>query len=80
MALIALMEKADKPLLIHCKDGADRAGLASALYLAIVKRVDPKMAEAQLSFRYGHISLPFIPEYAMDRTYEHLTPSLAQPD
>jgi protein tyrosine/serine phosphatase len=77
MALIALMEKADKPLLIHCKDGADRSGLASALYLAVVKRVDPKAAEAQLSFRYGHISLPFIPEYAMDRTFEALESSLA---
>jgi protein tyrosine/serine phosphatase len=75
MALIALMEKAAKPLLIHCKDGADRTGLASALYLAVVKKADPKTAEAQLSFRYGHISLPFIPEYAMDRTFERLRPS-----
>jgi protein tyrosine/serine phosphatase len=77
IALIALMEKAAKPLLIHCKDGADRAGLASALYLAVVKRADPKVAEAQLSFRYGHISLPLIPEYAMERSFEALEPSLA---
>ena len=77
MALIALMEKAEKPLLIHCKDGADRAGLASALYLAVVKRAKPKVAEAQLSFRYGHISLPLLPEYAMDRSFEALEPSLA---
>jgi protein tyrosine/serine phosphatase len=77
IALISLMEKAAKPLLIHCKDGADRAGLASALYLAVVKRADPKAAEAQLSFRYGHISLPLIPEYAMERSFEALEPSLA---
>ena len=77
IALIALMEKAAKPVLIHCKDGADRAGLASALYLAVVKKADPKAAEAQLSFRYGHISLPFIPEYAMERSFEALEPSLA---
>ena len=77
IALISLMEKAAKPLLIHCKDGADRAGLASALYLAVVKRADPKAAEAQLSFRYGHISLPLIPEYAMERPFEALEPSLA---
>lgn len=76
-ALIALMEKAPKPLLIHCKDGVDRAGLASALYLAVVKKADPKVAEAQLSFRYGHISSPLIPEYAMDRSFEALEPSLA---
>ncbi len=75
-ALIALMERVEKPILIHCKDGADRTGLASALYLAVVKQEDPKVAEAQLSIRYGHISLPFIPEYAMERTFEHLTPLL----
>jgi protein tyrosine/serine phosphatase len=75
-ALIALMEKAEKPLLIHCKDGADRTGLASALYLAVLKKKDPKVAEAQLSLRYGHISLPFAPEYAMERTFEALEPAL----
>jgi protein tyrosine/serine phosphatase len=75
-ALIAMMEKAEKPVLIHCKDGADRTGLASALYLAVVKKEDPKVAEAQLSLRYGHISLPFIPEYAMDRSFEALEPTL----
>ncbi len=77
IALIALMERAAKPLLIHCKDGADRTGLASALYLAVVKKVEPKVAEAQLSLRYGHISLPFVPEYAMERSFEALEPSLA---
>jgi protein tyrosine phosphatase (PTP) superfamily phosphohydrolase (DUF442 family) len=41
IALIALMEKAAKPLLVHCKDGADRAGLASARdFLAAKKRAD----------------------------------------
>ena len=75
-ALLELMEKAEKPLLIHCKDGADRTGLAAALYLVAVKKEDPNVAEAQLSLRYGHISLPIIPEYAMDRTFEHLKPFL----
>jgi protein tyrosine/serine phosphatase len=75
-ALIALMEKAEKPLLIHCKDGADRTGLASALYLAVLKKEGSKVAEAQLSLRYGHISLPFVPEYAMERTFEALEPAL----
>ena len=31
--LIALMKRLPKPLLIHCQAGADRSGLASALYL-----------------------------------------------
>lgn len=34
--LIELMRNAPKPLLIHCQAGADRTGLASALYLAAI--------------------------------------------
>ena len=75
IALIALMEKAAKPLLVHCKDGAD-VGLVPPCNSAVVKQAR-KVAEAQLSFRYGHISLPFIPEYAMERSFEALEPSLA---
>jgi protein tyrosine/serine phosphatase len=73
-ALISLISKAPKPLLIHCSAGADRSGLASALYLAAIKKSDA--ADRQLSIRFGHFSLPFIAEYAMDRTLERLKPSL----
>jgi protein tyrosine/serine phosphatase len=75
--LVALMKQAEKPLLIHCQAGADRSGLAAALYLAVVKKESPAEAAGQLSFRYGHFSLPFVPEYAMDRSFETLRPSLA---
>ena len=75
--LVALMKQAEKPLLIHCQAGADRSGLAAALYLAVVKKESPAQAAGQLSFRYGHFSLPFVPEYAMDRSFEALRPSLA---
>ncbi len=74
--LIALMKNAQKPLLIHCQAGADRSGIASALYLAAIKKSDEATAESQLSIRFGHFSLPFIAEYAMDRTFEALEPSL----
>jgi len=70
------MKGAQKPILIHCREGADRTGLASALYLAAIKKAGEAVAEGQLSIRYGHISLPFIPEYAMDRAFETLEPSL----
>lgn len=66
--LIALLRNARKPILIHCKSGSDRTGLASALYLLAIKKRRPEVAEAQLSIRFGHFSLPFIPEYAMDRS------------
>ena len=74
-SLIALMKRAEKPMLIHCKAGSDRTGLAAALYLLTVKKPDEAAAEGQLSIRFGHFSLPFLPEYAMDRTLEALEPS-----
>lgn len=73
--LIAILESAQRPILIHCKDGADRSGLVSALYLVAIKGWSPKLAEGQLSIRFGHFSLPFIPEYAMDRSFEKLAHS-----
>jgi Tyrosine phosphatase family len=46
------------PLLIHCTHGADRTGLASALYLAAVKNVEPKRAlRIAFSLKYGHMPI-----------------------
>lgn len=67
--LVEVMRSAPKPLLIHCKAGADRTGLAAALYLAVITHQDEALAEKQLSLYYGHIPLPFIPQYAMNRTF-----------
>ncbi len=78
--LIALMEKAEKPLLIHCKAGADRTGLAAALYLAKIAKAGEEAAEAEISIRYGHVSLPLSPSFAMDRTFENLEPWLGFPN
>jgi protein tyrosine phosphatase (PTP) superfamily phosphohydrolase (DUF442 family) len=46
---------AERPLVIHCKSGADRAGLVSALYLHLVEGVPMMEARRQLSLRYGHV-------------------------
>ena len=75
--LLALLRTARKPILIHCEAGADRSGLVSALYLAIVKHRSPAVAERQLSIRFGHFSLPFIAEYAMDRSFTKLEHALS---
>lgn len=56
LALIEMMKTAPKPLLIHCEGGANRTGLAAALYLAKLDRADEDAAEAQMSIFYG--SLP----------------------
>lgn len=77
--LIAVLRSAPKPILVHCEGGADRSGLASALYLAVVKNWRSDVAEGQLSIRFGHFSLPFISEYAMNRSFAKLEPSLRIP-
>ena len=43
------------PAMIHCKSGADRAGLMAALYLLIVEERPAREAVRQLSWKYGHI-------------------------
>lgn len=71
--LIAILKDAPRPILIHCRSGADRTGLASVIYLAKVAKVDEATAERQLSVRYGHIGIPLLsPTYAMDESWEAL--------
>lgn len=55
LALLATMRRLEKPLLIHCKAGADRTGLAAVLYLMAVEGRTLAEARPQLSFRYFHV-------------------------
>lgn len=50
-----LFEKVQYPILMHCKSGADRAGLMSVLYQHLHAGVPMEQAMKQLSLRYGHI-------------------------
>lgn len=43
-----------RPFLMHCKSGADRAGLASAVYLLTRDGATVEAAQAQLHWRYLH--------------------------
>jgi len=63
--LVDIVKNAKKPILIHCKAGADRTGLVSALYL--LSKGD-KNAKKMLSLKYGHI--PIGPTTAMDKSFE----------
>lgn len=76
LELLALMRDAPKPLLVHCHSGANRTGLASALYLAAIKKRGEQASENQISLRYGHFPLWFTDAYAMDRTFENMEQSL----
>ncbi len=70
--LIAVMRAAPKPVLIHCNGGADRSGLASALYLAAIAHQGHFRSELQLSPLYGHIPLPFLRAFPMTSSFEGL--------
>jgi protein tyrosine/serine phosphatase len=50
-----LFETIDYPALIHCKSGADRAGLMSALYAHFQLGQPIEQARSQLSLRYLHL-------------------------
>jgi protein tyrosine phosphatase (PTP) superfamily phosphohydrolase (DUF442 family) len=54
LALIETFRTAEKPLLMHCKSGADRAGLAAAIYLLAIEGRSVAEARRQLGPRYVH--------------------------
>jgi len=67
--LVADFDRLPKPILVHCKAGSDRTGLASTLFLTLESGEDLNKAEsAQLTWRYGHFGV-FGTE-AMDHFYD----------
>ena len=50
-----MFETIEYPFVMHCKSGADRAGLVSALYLLLRENKPIDIAQKQLSLKYGHI-------------------------
>lgn len=44
-----------KPVLLHCKSGADRAGFLAALYRIVVENVPVAEARSELSLRHLHL-------------------------
>jgi protein tyrosine phosphatase (PTP) superfamily phosphohydrolase (DUF442 family) len=61
LILLDLFERCRYPLLIHCKSGSDRTGLAAAIYLMSRREWAPDRAEGAFSLQYGHIPV-FGPE------------------
>ena len=54
LRVLDLFETAEKPFVMHCKSGADRAGLASVLYV-LSQGGSLEEAKKQLSFKYLHL-------------------------
>ena len=76
--LMSALHEAPRPILVHCKNGADRSGLASAAYL-IAERGTPASAASsdQLHLWYGH--MPVGPTQAMDRFFTMFKASSGMP-
>jgi protein tyrosine/serine phosphatase len=53
--LIATFDRAETPLLMHCKSGADRTGLAAAVWRLVKMGDDAATAQRQLSWRFLHL-------------------------
>jgi membrane-associated phospholipid phosphatase/protein tyrosine phosphatase (PTP) superfamily phosphohydrolase (DUF442 family) len=64
-----LLQAAPKPVLIHCNAGADRSGLASAIYLYTIAGRTSQEAGRELSQWNGHVPLlrPWV--RAMDHSF-----------
>lgn len=45
----------EKPFVFHCKSGADRAGIVSAMYLMVFEDVPVEEARKQLGMKYLHM-------------------------
>ncbi len=54
LELLKAFDTAERPLLMHCKSGADRTGLAAALYLLACEGATLATARGQLSRRFLH--------------------------
>ncbi len=70
--LISIFKEAPRPVLIHCRAGADRSGLAAAIWKVVIDKEPKSVAKKQLSIFYGH--LPFGKTSAMDRFFNKWNP------
>src|SRR5262245_21856482 len=54
--LVEVLDRAEYPILIHCKRGVDRTGLTSAVVKLLFTDASIREARKELSLRYGHLS------------------------
>jgi protein tyrosine/serine phosphatase len=55
--LVLALKHAERPLLLHCRHGADRTGLAAAVALLLDQDIALEEARRQLSIRFGHLAV-----------------------
>jgi protein tyrosine phosphatase (PTP) superfamily phosphohydrolase (DUF442 family) len=54
-ALLHAFRTIERPFVMHCKSGADRAGFASAIYLMVIEGRPVAEARAMLGLRFLHV-------------------------
>jgi protein tyrosine/serine phosphatase len=57
LALIDVFRQIEKPFVMHCKSGADRAGFASAIWLMVMEGKPVDQARKMLAPRFMHLRL-----------------------
>jgi len=55
--LVEALDMVEYPILLHCRRGADRTGVASAVVLLLQTPATLDQARRQLSARYGHVAV-----------------------
>lgn len=68
LAVIEALRTAQRPVLFHCKSGADRAGFAAASYLIVFEGVPVAEARKQLGLKYIHLKFTStgVQDYILD--------------
>lgn len=73
--ILQVFVEAPRPLLIHCRAGADRTSLAVAMWRMAVEGADKADARRQMSIVYGHI--PFGQAAPMSRFFDRWSDEVA---
>jgi protein tyrosine phosphatase (PTP) superfamily phosphohydrolase (DUF442 family) len=54
---VQVLDHTEYPILLHCRQGADRTGLASAIVRLLRSDSTLDQAKSELSLRYGHVAV-----------------------
>ena len=55
VAVIDALRTAERPMMFHCKSGADRAGFTAATYMMVFEGASVQEAKKQLGLKYIHL-------------------------
>lgn len=69
LSLLDAFREIERPFVMHCKSGADRAGFSAALYLLVIEGRPMEEARRQLGVKYIHFrwSRTGVLDYILDR-------------